>query len=128
MTGRAAERAEALRRVEAEVRRAKAEALGRLGERLDDLLAELAALDRRLDARLAALPSAPASPRALAADVEVRNRLRDRAQELVQHLIIQREAIGLVRHAAVAEHYRVPPRRPDPFRTDLAHMSTPIKS
>jgi hypothetical protein len=49
------------------------------------------------------------------ADVEARNRLRDEAAGLVWALIVQREAIGVVHHAAVRERYPVPPRyRIDP--------------
>jgi hypothetical protein len=101
-------REEALGRVEQEIRQAKAEALGRLGERLEAVLAELAARDRRLDRWLA---DAPAGGPGLAAELEARNRLRDEAGRLVHHLIIQREAIGFRRHALVAERYPVPPRR-----------------
>ncbi|MGH7268724.1 MAG: hypothetical protein ACREMB_28235, partial [Candidatus Rokuibacteriota bacterium] len=41
---------EGFRRLEEEIRRARAEALGRAGERLADGLAPLAALDREVDA------------------------------------------------------------------------------
>jgi hypothetical protein len=102
-------RGDGLARVEREIRQAKAETLGRVGERLDAVLAELAAQDRALDRWLAArgAPDDPQPARAL----EARNRLRDQAQRLVQQLIIQREALGLVRHALVGERYPVPPRR-----------------
>jgi hypothetical protein len=102
--------AESLRRVEAEIRRAKAEALGRLGERLDAVLHDLAERDRRLDRLLEAGGAGaghPQVPRVL----EERNQLREQARQLVHHLIIQREAIGLVGHGAVLERYAVPPRR-----------------
>jgi hypothetical protein len=97
-----------VRAVEAEIRRAKAEALGRVGERLDAVLAELAERDRRLDATPA--PGQPADPRRLR-EIEARNRLRSEALRLAQHLVIQREALGLVRHATVHERYPVPPQR-----------------
>jgi hypothetical protein len=44
--------------------------------------------------------------------MEARNRLRDEAARLHQGLIIQREALGLVRHGLVEQWYPVPPRRP----------------
>jgi hypothetical protein len=103
---------ESVRRTEAEIRRAKAETLGRVGERLDAALAELAERDRRLDGLLAALgPGQRPDPR-LAQEIDARNRLRSEAMGLVQQLVIQREALGLVRHATVHERYPVPPRRP----------------
>jgi hypothetical protein len=83
-----------------------------VGERLDAALAELAERDRRLDDLLAAArPGQGEDPR-LAREIDARNRLRSEAVRLVQQLVIQREAIGLVRHATVHERYPVPPRRP----------------
>ncbi len=104
-------RGESLRRVEAEIRQAKAEALGRLGERLDAVLGELADRDRRLDRLLAAAGPASAGDPRLGRELQTRNRLRDEARRLVHHLVIQREAIGLVRHGLVLERYPIPPRR-----------------
>jgi hypothetical protein len=100
-----------VRRIEAEIRRAKAEALGRVGERLDAALAELAERDRRLDGLLAALGPGQRPDLRLALEIDARNRLRSKAMGLVQHLVIQREALGLVRHVAVHERYPVPPIR-----------------
>ncbi len=105
-------RAESVRKIEEEIRRAKAEALGRAGERLEAVLAELVELDRRLDGWLVqAGPEARRDPR-FASEMEARNRRRDEAARLHEQLIIQREAIGLVRHALVEAWYPVPPRRP----------------
>jgi len=96
-----------------EIRETQAEALGRLGERLDDVLGRLADTDRRLDTLLAT-PVDTATRNRLVAEKEARNRLRDEAARLVQHLIIQREAIGLTRHAAVLDRYPVPTRAVTP--------------
>jgi hypothetical protein len=103
-------RGEGLRRVEAEIRQAKAEALGRVGERLDAVLGQLRVLDTALDARLAG-GAGVAEDQALARALDDRNRLREDACRLVHQLIIQREAVGFRRHTLVAERYRVPPRR-----------------
>jgi len=103
--------AEGLRKIEQEIRRAKAETLGRAGERLEVALAELAEQDRRLDRLLAAGEPDGARDERLARETEARNRLRDEAARLSQQLIIQREALGLVRHGLVGEQYPVPPRR-----------------
>ena len=98
-------------KVEQEIRQAKAEALGRAGERLEAALAQLARLDRELD-RLDAEASPDAALRSrLARETEARNRLRAEAVRLSRELVIQREAIGLVRHGPVAERYPVPPVR-----------------
>lgn len=50
MIGGAGRRAETHRRIEDEIRREKAAALGRAGERLDEALHEAARLGRELDA------------------------------------------------------------------------------
>lgn len=104
-------RGESLRKIEEEIRQAKAEALGRAGERLECALAELAELDRRLDRLVAAAGPDPGRDGRLLRETEARNRLRDQAVRLSQQLKIQREAIGLVRHTLVEAQYPVPPRR-----------------
>jgi hypothetical protein len=98
-------RLEAHQTVEQEIRRAQAEALGRTGERLGDLLSRVAALDREID-RMVDGPPAERE----AALVE-RERLRREAATAHHHLCIQREALGLVRHGLVDQRYPVPPRR-----------------
>jgi hypothetical protein len=103
-------RGEGLRRVEAEIRQAKAQALGRVGERLDAVLGQLRVLDAALDARLAG-EARRDEDRALPRALDDRNRLREEACRLVHQLIVQREAVGFRRHALVAERYPVPPRR-----------------
>jgi hypothetical protein len=45
------------------------------------------------------------------AKTEARNRLREEALGLRQHLTIQWEAIGLFRYGLVEERFPVPPRR-----------------
>jgi hypothetical protein len=113
-------RAERLAGVEKEIRHAQAEALGRTGERLQDLLDRLEALDRRLDALLpsgeAGASAAPTSPARLRSEMDARNRLRDEAVRVRHHLIIQREALGLARQSPVEQCYPVPGRRSLPGR------------
>jgi len=108
---RTVRRAESVGKVEQEIRQAKAEALGRTGERLEQALTQLAELDRRLDARIVSLSREPAAAEALAGDLETRNRVRDEALRLSEQLKIQREAIGVFRHGSVEAQYPVPPRR-----------------
>ncbi len=103
-------RGEGLRKIEEEIRQAKAEALGRVGERLEAALARLAELDGQLDLLAEGSPHPGRDPRFIR-ETEARNRLRDEAVRLRQHLVIQREAIGLFRHGLVHERYPVPSRR-----------------
>lgn len=98
-------RAETHRRIDEEIRREKAAALGRAGERLDEALRETEDLGRRLDA---------------AGDESVRRELADayeaarqRAQAARYALVIQREAIGLRHHRDVERLFPEPPRRRD---------------
>jgi hypothetical protein len=103
-------RADRLARVERELQQARAEALGRTGERLQGLLDQLAVLDRHLDTLLAEFPRAGASS-LLVSELDSRNRLRDEAMRVRQHLVIQREAIGFRRQGSVEQCYPVPERR-----------------
>lgn len=91
--------ADALQAIEAEIRREKAEALGRAGERLEDAL------------------NALESARASFAEIEAREQLaarlavcRDLAHLAYQYLIIQREAVGVRSHLDVERSYRVSER------------------
>jgi hypothetical protein len=107
--------------VEQEIRQAQAETLGRTGERLQAILARLAALDCRVNALLdEAAWATGARPLADLArsEIESRNRLRDEAVRLRHHLIIQREALGLVRQTLVEQCYPVPGRRHAPGLPD----------
>ena len=112
-------RADRLASVEQEIRQAQAEALGRTGERLQAVLDRLAGLDRRLDALLAE-PQASVPPESdvVQAEIDNRNRVRDEAERVRLHLMIQREALGFVRQTPVEECYPVPGRRPVPRRAD----------
>ena len=100
--------ADRLARVERELQQARAEALGRTGERLQGLLDQLAELDRRLDALFAEPAGGPDSA---GPALDARNRLRDEALRVRQQLVIQREAVGLRREAPVEQCYPVPGRR-----------------
>jgi hypothetical protein len=97
-----AERAQRFARVEQEVAREKAAALGRAGERLETLLAEAAALARAL-----AEAQDAAARAGLAAEYEA---ARQRALAARLALVVQREAIGLRHHRAVDQQFPEPPR------------------
>jgi hypothetical protein len=95
---------EGLRRVEREILGEKAAALGRAGERLEEALREVAELAAR-----AAAATDPAERRRLAGD---HARARERAARARLALLIQREAVGLRRHAVVDERFPEPPPLP----------------
>ena len=118
-------RGDRLASVERELQQARAEALGRTGERLQGLLDRLAEHDRRLDALLAAASGASPGQDSLGSELDARNGLRDEALRVQQQLIIQREALGLPRQTPVEQCYPVPERRrlPEPAAGDRGRAS-----
>ncbi len=112
-------RAERLGSTERDIRQAQAEALGRTGERLQRILDQLAALDRRLD-EMAETGRDPAEADLVRFEIAIRNRnrLRDEAARVRHHLIIQREALGFARQTPVEQCYPVPERRRLPGPAD----------
>jgi hypothetical protein len=94
-------RAEAFRRIQAEIAGEKAAALGRAGERLEAAMREVAAWAQRVRAAGAADERTR-----LAASYE---QARARALEARLSLLIQREALGLRRHAVVDQQFPEPP-------------------
>ena len=94
-------RGEALRRINQEIAAEKAAALGRAGERLELALAEA----RGAAARLLAARGEGERER-LANDYAGARR---RAMDARQVLLIQREALGLRRHATVDQQFPEPP-------------------
>ncbi len=95
-------RGEGVKRLEEEIVREKAAALGRAGERLEDALAATTALGRALDAE------DPARRAPLLAEYEAARR---RALAARTALLIQREAIGLRHHRDVDGQFPEPPPR-----------------
>jgi hypothetical protein len=94
---------EGFARLEKEIVKEKAAALGRAGERLEAALATVAALGQALDAE-----SDPARRTPLLEEYEAARR---RALHARTMLLIQREAIGLRYHRDVDRHFPEPPRR-----------------
>lgn len=90
--------------IEQELTQARAEALGRIGRRLEHFLTQVARLELRLT---------------FATDAErpAVRRLYEEAHENAVlyrwYLEVQREAIGLRNHSRLDDDYRVPPRRFD---------------
>jgi hypothetical protein len=92
-----------LERIDEEIVKEKAAALGRAGERLEEALALVATLGRALDAEVDAGRRA-----GLLAEYEDARR---RAAQARTMLLIQREAIGLRHHRDVECQFPEPPRR-----------------
>jgi hypothetical protein len=97
------QRRQGVERLEREIVKEKAAALGRAGERLASALDEVAALGRALDAETDA-GRRPALVRAY-------EEARRRAAHARTLLLIQREAIGLRHHRVVDQQFPEPPRR-----------------
>ena len=86
-------RDETHRRIQAEIAAEKAAALGRAGEQLEAALHEVDACARRLRSAL--------DPNERANHAEAYQHARARALQARLRLVIQREALGLRRHAVV---------------------------
>jgi len=103
----------AFEQVESEIRKEKAEALGRAGERLEQILLEIEAFRQEIlcQAEKRLEPSLGDRDR-LARDMKERlaehARLCEEANRLRHSLIIQREAVGLWRHEDVDRQYPMP--------------------
>lgn len=95
--------AETHARIQRELAQEKAAALGRAGERLEAAIAELHRLGAAIDAARDA--------RACATLQGEYDRARGRALAARLDLVIQREAVGLRRHAVVDQQFPVPPHR-----------------
>jgi hypothetical protein len=99
--------------VESEIRKEKAEALGRVGERLERGLQELEAFRRELlGLVLASRQTVHDGEERFPAEIDQKlaeyARLREQAKALRHSLIIQREAVGLSRHEDVDRQYPLP--------------------
>lgn len=107
-------------KVEEEIRREKAESLGRTGERLERTLLELERLRQELMGLAAhQLPAVPDGDEdvlpAIEAKLETYARLREQARTFRSYLVIQREALGLRKHDDVDRKYPLPPPLPLPL-------------
>jgi len=99
--------------VESEIRKEKAETLGRAGERLEHALQRLAVFRQELLASIAARGhGVHHGEEQFPVEIEQRigeyMRLREQANALRHSLIIQREAVGLLCHEDVDRQYPLP--------------------
>lgn len=99
-------------KLQAEIQREKAEALGRAGERLEEVLRKLTELRSAIDALQGELKRATFDHDSLRQAVRMLvreyNVLRQKATVYRRYLIIQRQAIGLSDHGDVDRLYRLP--------------------
>jgi hypothetical protein len=102
---------EAPTQTELDIMEEKAEALGRVGGRLDESLRRIKILEQRIKM----LERKGKGTREVNALIREFNQMRQRAVQYLHYLIIQREAIGFRRHANVTRMYQIPlPKRPLP--------------
>ena len=92
---------------ELDIMKEKAEALGRVGGRLDESLRRI----KFLEWRITMLEQGDKDTRAMNTLVREFNQVRQRALQFLHYLIIQREAIGFRRHANVRRMYQIPPKK-----------------
>lgn len=98
-------------RAELDIMREKAEALGRVGGRLDESLRRVKILEQRITM----CERGGKGVRELNDLIKEFNEVRQRARQYLHYLIIQRETIGFRRHANVRVMYQLhPKKRPFP--------------
>ena len=103
---------ETLEKIEAEIKKEKAEALGRSGDRLSNALKALLILGEEIDARIkSALTLTPKIRQQLNRDIEFFNQKREEVLKFRYYLIVHREALGLRKHTEVDRLFPVPPKR-----------------
>ncbi len=102
---------EGLTKVQAEIEKEKAEALGRAGERLDGAIRALRLIRDEVEA-LESGRATPADPVGAGEAVGRRRAeyaaLRQQARQYRHYLIVQREAVGFRKHGDVDRLYPVP--------------------
>ncbi len=98
--------------VEAEIRKEKAESLGRTGERLEQLLVEVRKLREQLvslaEGWLAGTGGEHTIPAEIREGLKKHADLCGRARDIRYQLIVQREAVGFRRQEEVDRHYPMP--------------------
>lgn len=99
-------------RLQAEIQREKAEALGRAGERLELVLRKLDELRHTIDTLRGKLDEASRERDSILPTIrgltQEHNVLREKAMTYRRYLIIQREAVGFYNHRDVDRLFRVP--------------------
>ena len=93
---------------ELDIMKEKAEALGRVGGRLDESLRRIKILEQRIQMLEREGQRGRVAVNTLIGEF---NQVRQRALRYLHYLIIQREAMGFRRHTHVTAMYQIPPRK-----------------
>lgn len=106
-------RKSAWEKTQEEIFQERAEVLGRAGEALAAALSEVERIDRRIAESIRAAGERPGLEVLEEINGEIRryNRARAYAELRYYYLIVTREAMGIRRHKAVEEVYRIPPKK-----------------
>lgn len=112
MSSRYQKAKETLQKIEAEIKKEKAEALGRSGDRLGDALKALAALGEEIDAKIKSARTLTFTIRQeINRDIEFFNQKREEVLKFRYYLIVHREALGLRKHTDVDRVFPIPQKR-----------------
>ena len=112
MSSRYQKAKETLQKIEAEIKKEKAEALGRSGDRLGEALKALLILGEEIDAKIkSALKHTAQSRREINRDIEFFNQKREEVLKFRYYLIVHREALGLRKHTDVDRIFSIPGKR-----------------
>lgn len=106
-------RKSAWEKTQEEILKERAEVLGRAGEALAAALSEVEKIDRLINESVRMAGERPDLETLAEINGEIRryNRAREYAELRYYYLIVTREAMGIRRHKAVEEVYRIPPKR-----------------
>lgn len=106
-------RKSAWEKTQEEIVKERAEVLGRAGEALAAALSEVEKIDRLINESVRMAGERPDLETLAEINGEIRryNRAREYAELRYYYLIVTREAMGIRRHKAVEEVYRIPPKR-----------------
>ena len=106
-------RKSAWEKTQEEIVKERAEVLGRAGEALAAALSEVEKIDRLINESVRMAGERPGLETLAEINGEIRryNRAREYAELRYYYLIVTREAMGIRRHKAVEEVYRIRPKR-----------------
>jgi hypothetical protein len=93
--------------VELDIMREKADALGRAGGKLDELLRGL----RDLEEQIKCLETDEKGAKEVKPLIEEFNQVCEKASKYLHYFIIHREAIGFRRHTNIENIYRIPSKK-----------------
>jgi hypothetical protein len=106
-------RKSAWEKTQEELLQERAEILGRAGEALSAALSDLEKIGRSITERFREAGEHPGPETLTEINGEIRryNHAREYAQLRYYYLIVTREAMGIRRHKAVEEVYKIPPKK-----------------